>query len=105
MMDLDTLKTNIEKLVATQECAMLSDAQYSDIQSLRDTALQLCEQGKRAEVYTVFTEIREIISAGASHHEVEIASATLKGTGETKFDHSSCHSSLAEVNFTQSGLA
>lgn len=64
MTDLDTLRRNVEKLVATPECAMLSDVQYSDVQSLRDTALQLCEQGKHAEAYAVFIEIREIISAG-----------------------------------------
>ena len=64
MTDLDTLRRNVEKLVATQECAMLSDVQYSDVQSLRDTALQLCEQEKHAEAYAVFIEIREIISAG-----------------------------------------
>ena len=42
---------------------------------------------------------------GFEYEEAEIASATLKGTGDIKFDHTSCHSSLAGVTFTESGLA
>ncbi len=64
MVDFQTLRGNTERLIATQECAILSDAQYSDVQSLRNTLLQLCDQGKRDEAHAVFTEIRDIISAG-----------------------------------------
>ncbi len=49
--------------------------------------------------------IRIEIPAGFEYREAEIASATLKGTGEIAFDHGSCHSSLAQVTFTESGLA
>ncbi len=64
MDDLDILRGNIEKLVATQECAFLSDAQYSDVQGLCNTGLQFCDQGMHEEAYSVFKEIRDIISAG-----------------------------------------
>ena len=49
--------------------------------------------------------IRVNLPEGFEYQEAEIASATLKGTGEIKFDHTSRHSSLAAVTFTESGLA
>jgi hypothetical protein len=45
------------------------------------------------------------IPEGFEYREAEMASATIKGTGEIKFDSTSCHSSLANVTFTESGLA
>ena len=49
--------------------------------------------------------IRVNIPHGFEYREAEIASATIKGTGEIKFDHNGCHSSMANVTFTESGLA
>ncbi len=49
--------------------------------------------------------IRVNMPEGFEYEEAEIASATLKGSGEIKFDHTSRHSSLAAVTFTESGLA
>lgn len=49
--------------------------------------------------------IRVNMPEGFEYHEAEIASATLQGTGEIKFDHTSSHSSLAHVTLTQDGLA
>jgi hypothetical protein len=49
--------------------------------------------------------IRVNIPDGFEYFEAEIASATVAGMGEIKFDHTDSHSSLAEVTFTQSGLA
>ncbi len=48
--------------------------------------------------------IRVDIPEGFEYHEAEIASATIKGTGAIKFDSAACHSSLADVTFTQSGV-
>jgi hypothetical protein len=45
------------------------------------------------------------IPQGFEYEEAEIASATIKGMGDIEFDHTNCHSSLADVTFTQSGLA
>ncbi len=45
------------------------------------------------------------IPRGFEYEEAEIASATIKGMGDIEFDHTNCHSSLADVTFTQSGLA
>ena len=64
MVDIESLRRSAERLIATQECAILSDDQYSDVQSLRKTLIQFCDQGKRDEAHAVFTEIRDIISAG-----------------------------------------
>lgn len=49
--------------------------------------------------------IRVDIPAGFEYRQAEIASATLKGSGEIAFAHDSCHSSLARVTFTEAGLA
>ncbi len=49
--------------------------------------------------------IRVNMPEGFEYHEAEIASAMIKGTGKIKFDRTSCHSSLANVTFTESGLA
>lgn len=49
--------------------------------------------------------IRVNIPEGFEYREAEIASATIKGTGDIKFDREACHSSMAHVTFTQSGLA
>ena len=48
--------------------------------------------------------IRVDIPEGFEYREAEIASATIKGTGAIKFDSAGCHSSLADVTFTQSGV-
>jgi len=45
------------------------------------------------------------IPDGFEYLEAEIASATVAGMGEIEFDHTGSHSSLADVTFTQSGLA
>ncbi len=49
--------------------------------------------------------IRVDIPGGFEYREAEIASAAIKGTGEIAFDRDGCHSSMAYVTFTQSGLA
>lgn len=49
--------------------------------------------------------IRVNIPDGFEYRDAEIASAAIKGTGDIKFNATSCHSSLAHVTFTQSGLA
>ncbi len=48
--------------------------------------------------------IRVNMPEGFEYLEAEIASAMIKGTGDIKFDHASCHSSLAHVTLTESGL-
>jgi hypothetical protein len=48
--------------------------------------------------------IRVDISNGFEYREAEIASAATKGTGEIEFDIDSGHSSMAYVEFTESGL-
>ncbi len=48
--------------------------------------------------------IRVDIPDGFEYREAEIASATIKGTGDIKFDSAGCHGSLADVTFTQSGV-
>jgi hypothetical protein len=49
--------------------------------------------------------IRVNMPEGFEYHEAEIASAMIKGSGEIKFDRNECHSSMANVTFTESGLA
>lgn len=49
--------------------------------------------------------IRVNMPEGFEYEEAEIASATLKGTGDIAFDHAGRHSSMAHVTFTESGLA
>lgn len=49
--------------------------------------------------------IRVNMPEGFEYEEAEIASATLVGTGDIKFDHADRHSSMAHVTFTESGLA
>ena len=48
--------------------------------------------------------IRVAIPDGFEYREAEIASATIKSTGAIKFDSAGCHSSLADVTFTQNGV-
>ena len=48
--------------------------------------------------------IRINIPNGFEYREAEIASAATKGTGEIKFDNDPGHSSMAYVEFTESGL-
>ncbi len=48
--------------------------------------------------------IRVDIPEGFEYREAEIASATIKGIGAIKFDSAGCHSSLADVTFTQNGV-
>ena len=48
--------------------------------------------------------IRVNIPNGFEYREAEIASADTKGTGEIKFDIDTGHSSMAHVEFTESGL-
>jgi len=42
---------------------------------------------------------------GFEYREAEIASATVKGTGDIAFEAEGSHSSMAQVTFTQAGLA
>lgn len=49
--------------------------------------------------------VRVDMPEGFEYRQAEIASATIKGTGEIVFDDSGCHSSLAQVTFTESGVA
>jgi len=49
--------------------------------------------------------IRINIPDGFEYREAEIASAMIRGAGEIKFDQEGCHSSMAHVTFTESGLA
>ncbi len=48
--------------------------------------------------------IRVDMPEGFEYKLAEIASATVKGTGDIKFDHSGVHSSMANVTFTESGV-
>jgi hypothetical protein len=49
--------------------------------------------------------IRVVMPEGFEHHEGEVASASLKGTGKIEFDIAQGHSTLARVEHTPSGLA
>lgn len=48
--------------------------------------------------------IRVDMPEGFEYKLAEIASASLKGSGEIKFDHDGCHSSMAHVTFTEAGV-
>ena len=61
MMDPKTLVEAIDKLLKSEEAAILSDAYYEQIQTLRNEASDCCEKGNIEDAKAILREIRQII--------------------------------------------
>jgi hypothetical protein len=60
-MDPKTLIEAIDKLLKSEEAAILSDSYYEQIQTLRKEAFDHCEKGNIEEAVAILHEIKQII--------------------------------------------
>ena len=68
-MDSETLMEAIDKLLNSEEAAILSDSYYEELQDLRKQALDFCEKGKLDDAKAVLHEISQIVEEGPADGE------------------------------------
>jgi hypothetical protein len=69
IMDSKTVIEAIDKLLGSEEAAILSDSYYEQLEALRKEAFDLCEKDKLDDAKAILHEISQIVEEGPSDGE------------------------------------